>query len=32
MSKEEIIAAIKACAEKLGRTPTLREVCEAAGG
>jgi Homing endonuclease associated repeat len=32
MSKEEIIAAIKDCAEKLGRTPTIREVCESTGG
>lgn len=32
MTKEEIVTTIKACAEKLGRTPTCREVCEMAGG
>ena len=32
MSKEEILATIKSCAEKLGRTPTCREVCETAAG
>lgn len=32
MSKEEMIAAIKSCAEKLGRTPTCHEVCEMSEG
>lgn len=32
MSKEEILATIKSCAEKLGRTPTCREVCETTAG
>jgi Homing endonuclease associated repeat len=32
MTREEIIAAIKACTEKLGRTPTCLEVCKATEG